>query len=129
MKRNGAATANDMSPSSVFDVFSCIKWVLETMNNVRESKTTGFQVLDSRSFSVDLEFWISDHGFRISDLFQWTLDSGFQLLVGFRIPTAFLRIPNPGFRILQAEISISGFKVQKLSGFPYMGRNDHFGEL
>ena len=82
---------------------------------------SGFQVLDSRSFS--------DHGFRIPDLFSgpWIpdsncyWDSGFlQLFSGFQ---------GPGFRILQAEFSVSGFNAQKLSGFPYMGRNNHFREL
>ena len=35
-----------------------------------------------------------DSGFRIPDLFQWNLDSGFQMSVGFQIPTAVFRFPR-----------------------------------
>ena len=35
-----------------------------------------------------------DSGFRIPDLFQWNLDSGLQMSVGFQIPTAVFRFPR-----------------------------------
>ena len=41
-----------------------------------------------------LGFWIPRHGFRIADLFQWNLDSGFQMSVGFQIPKAVYGIPS-----------------------------------
>ena len=52
--------------------------------HVRESKT----VLDSGFRAVDSEFQVLDSG-----LFQWTMDSGFRWLVGFRIASAVFRIP------------------------------------
>ena len=98
-------------------------------------------ILDFRSWNPDSRYWIPD-------LFQWTLDSGLQIMdSGFQIflsgpwipdsncywDSGFLQLfsgfQGPGFRILQAKISVSGFNVQKLSGFPYMGRNNHFREL
>ena len=54
-------------------------------SHVRESRT----VLDSGFHAVDSGFQLLDS----LDLCQWNLDSGFQLLVGFRIPTAVFRIP------------------------------------
>ena len=63
--------------------------------HVREYKT----VLDSGFHAVDFGFQVLD-----SWLCHWSLDSGFQRLVGFRIPGAKIS------RILQ-------------SGFPYMGWN------
>ena len=53
--------------------------------NVRESKT----ILDSGFHAVDSRFQLLD-----SSLCQWNLDSGFQSLVGFRIPGAVFRIPK-----------------------------------
>ena len=38
---------------------------------------------------------LPDSIYWIPDLFQWNLDSGFELLVGFRIPTPVFRIPRP----------------------------------
>ena len=54
--------------------------------HVRESKT-----------SWDAGFHAVDSGFQVLDssLCQWNLDSGFQSLVGFRIPWAGFRIPKP----------------------------------
>ena len=46
-----------------------------------------------------LGFWIPPSGFRISgfqELCRWNLDSAFQLLEGFRIPWAAIRIAKPG---------------------------------
>ena len=62
-------------------------------------------------------FWIPRRGFLIPDLFQWNSDSGFQLSVGFQIPTAVFRIPL-------AKI----FWIPE-SGFPYMykGIQDSLG--
>ena len=48
-------------------------------------------VLDSGFHVVDSRFQVLD-----SSLCQWNLDSGFQSLVGFRIPWAVFRIPKPG---------------------------------
>ena len=80
--------------------------------NVRESKT----VLDSGFHAVDSTFQLLD-----SSLCQWNLDSGFQSLVGFRIPGAVFRIAKPkipdssyGFQSLSAEL---GFWIQSLVGF------------
>ena len=58
-----------------------------------------------------LRFLISDTGFWI--LCQWNLDSGFQSLVGFRIPPA----KFPRFRIPHAKTS----QITE-SEFPYMRR-------
>ena len=52
---------------------------------IRESKT----VLDSAFHAVDSWFQVLD-----SSLFLWNLDSGFQSLVGFRIPWAVFGIPD-----------------------------------
>ena len=64
--------------------------------------------------------WIPRHRFlipgpRFRILCQWNLDSGFQSLVGFRIPWAVFRIPKPRFA--------STRKISRIpeSGFPYMG--------
>lgn len=60
---------------AVFKIFKFAKW----SPHVRASTTvleSGFQVLDS-------------------NLCQWNLESGFQLLVGFRTPWAAFRIPKP----------------------------------
>ena len=67
-----------------------------------------------------LGFWISFHGFLILGtgfriLCQWNLDSGFQALVGFRIPWTVFRIPKPRIPELTS-------KTVPDSGFPYMGR-------
>ena len=74
---------------------------------------------------------IPRRGFRVSGTvfqsFLWNLDSGFQSLVGFRIPWAVFQIPKPRipdftnekfttFRISQAKISF----VPE-TGYPYMG--------
>ena len=63
--------------------------------HVKESTDSGFHAVD--------RFRIQGTGFRI--LCQWKLDSGFQSLVGFRIP--------------QAKIS----QIPE-SGYPYKGRKD-----
>ena len=54
-------------------------------------------------------------------LCQWNVDSGFQSLVGFRIPTAYSGFQRPRFRIPQAKIF--GFRNRE-SGFSYMGRQN-----
>ena len=53
--------------------------------HVRESKT----VLDSGFHAVDFGFQLLD-----SSLCRWNLDSGFQSLVGFRIPWPEFQIPK-----------------------------------
>ena len=58
-----------------------------------------------------LGFQIPRNGIRI--LFQWKLDSGFQLFVGFWIPSA-VRFPD-------SKALDSGFHEQKFPGFPYTG--------
>ena len=77
-----------------------------------------------------LVFWIPHRGFRI--LCQWNLDSGLQLLVGFRIPWAVFRVPKPRIpdstrqisRIPDSKYWISDFckwdldsRFQSLEGF------------
>ena len=47
-----------------------------------------------RSWILDSTPWIPDSRYKITDLFQWNLDSRFQLSVGLRIPTAVLWIPR-----------------------------------
>ena len=77
--------------------------------HVRESKTVlyfGFHAVDSR-------FQILD-----SSLCQWKLSSGFQSLVGFRIPWAAFRIPKP-LKIPDSASTIfsdSGFRILILLG-------------
>ena len=51
--------------------------------------------IQAQSRMLDSTPWIPDSRYWIPDLFQWNLDSGFQLLVGFRIPWAVLRILRP----------------------------------
>ena len=63
---------------------------------VRESKT----VLDSGFQAVDSGFQVLD-----SSLWQWSLDSGFQLLVNFGFLELYSKFQNPGFLILQAKFS------------------------
>ena len=41
-----------------------------------------------------LRFWIPDSSYWIPDLFQWNLDSGLQMSVGFQIPAAVFRFPR-----------------------------------
>ena len=60
---------------------------------------SGFQLLNSRSISVEL-------------------DSGFELLVGFRIPTPVFRIPRPRIPDSKSKnFQDSGFQMQKFLGF------------
>ena len=54
--------------------------------HVRESRA----VLNSEIHAEDSGFQVLD-----SPICQWNLDSGFQSLVGFRIPRAVFRIPKP----------------------------------
>ena len=82
-----------------------------------------------QSWILDSTPWIPDFNYWIPVLFQLNLDCGFQLFVGFRIPTAVFWVPKSRilhgfhkqkfsrFRIQQAEI----FLFPK-SGFPYLGR-------
>ena len=89
------------------DVRSCRGWNIflcssKGLPHVRESKT----VLDSGFHTVD------------SSLCQWNLDSGFHLLVGFRIPGAVFWIPNSRIPHSTSKISPnSGFQKQKFPGF------------
>ena len=71
--------------------------------HVRESRA----VLDSGIHAEDSGFQVLD-----SRICQWNLDSGFQSLVGFWIPWAVFRIPNP--RILDSIMKIfrdSGIRI------------------
>ena len=56
----------------------------------KPSSSLSKTVLDFEFHAVDSRFrhWIPDHC-------QWNLDSGFQSLVGFRIPKPVFRIPIP----------------------------------
>ena len=72
----------------------CFSAILcEDSPDVRESKTvldSGFHDMDRFRIPTD---WIRNR-------FQWDLDSGFQSLVGFWIPTAlYSGFQGPGFRI------------------------------
>ena len=71
------------------------------------------RVLDSGFHAVDSGFQALD-----SSLCQWNLDSGFQSLVGLRIPWAAFRIPT--LRILDSTSKMfpdSGFHKQRLPRF------------
>ena len=76
---------------------------------LRGSKTvldSGFHTVDSGSQVID------------SSLCQWNLDSGFQLLVGFRFLKLCSGFQSPGFQISQAKFSQdSGFYEQKFPRF------------
>ena len=69
-----------------------------------------------------------DSGFRtawIPDSRHWNLDSGFQSMLGLRIPWTVFRIPKP--RIPQENFPRFWITPAKISwipeyGFPYMGR-------
>ena len=82
-----------------------------------------------------LKFWIQRYGLQIPGngfwiFCQWNLNSGFQSLVGFRIPWAEFRIPKtriPIFSIPKAQISHIPRHKQKFPGYrspnsPFMGR-------
>ena len=71
-----------------------------------DGKLAPYKAIDQGS----LGFWIPRHGFRI--LCQWNLDSGFQSLVGFRIPKP---------RILDSKSK--NFLIPE-SVFPYIGREN-----
>ena len=76
---------------------------------LRESKT----VLDSGFHTVDSGLQVID-----SSLCQWNLDSGFQLLVGFRFFKLCSGFQSPGFQISPAKFSLdSGFYKQKFPRF------------
>ena len=67
---------------------------------------------------LDSTPWIPDSIYWIPDLFQWNLDSGFELLVGFRIPTPVFRIPRPRIPDSTSKnFQDSGFQMKKFSGF------------
>ena len=65
-----------------------------------------------QSWILDLTPWIPDSNYWIPDLFQWNFDSGFGLLVGFRIPTPVFRIPQE---------KISKIPDSKCKNFPDSG--------
>ena len=65
-----------------------------------------------------LGFWIPDSSYWIPDLFQWNLDSGFQMSVGFQILQLYSSFQGTGARIPKAKISWIRESV-----FPYIGRN------
>ena len=71
------------------------------------------------SWILDSTPWIPDSIYWIPDLFQWNLDSGFELLVGFRIPTPVFRIPRPRIPDSTSKnFQDSGFQMQN---FPDSG--------
>ena len=85
--------------------------------HVTESKT----VLDSGFHTVEFGFQVLD-----SSLCKWSLDSGFQSLVGFRTPCTVFRILKP--RIPNSTCTIFpdfGSRKQKFSGIrnPLHGAN------
>ena len=57
------------------------------------TKARPMTVLDYGFLAVDFGFQVLD-----SNLFLWNLDSGFQSLVGFRIPCVVSGFQSPGFR-------------------------------
>ena len=70
------------------------------------------------------EFWIPFHGFRIPCTgfriaCQWNLDAGLQLLVGFLIPLALLRVPKS--RII--DFLDSGTRIPLPDGGRYILKN------
>ena len=70
------------------------------------------------SWILDSTPWIPNSIYWIPDLFQWNLDSGFELLVGFRIPTPVFRIPKPRIPDSTSKnFQDSGFQMQIFPGF------------
>ena len=83
-KKHAVTTcSHSLSCISVINLLFCD---LLVSPRARESKT----VLDSVFHAVDSGFQLLD-----PSLSQWNLESGFQSLVGFRIPWAVFRIPKP----------------------------------
>ena len=95
---------NTNSPT-VDDLFAPCKGSKTLLDSRFHAVDSGFQLLDSRSF-------------------QWNFDSGFGLLVGFRIPTPVFRIPRPRIPDSTSKnFQDSGFQIQK---FPRFRNPDSF---
>ena len=89
---------------------------------------TGFQIFVSGTWIQDsnrqwdsrsLELYSGFHKPKISRVPESGLDSGFQLLVGFRIPRALFRIPNS--KAQDCRLHKQKFFGFRNSGFPYKG--------
>ena len=80
--------------SNVDDSVQVIKTICTSVNKKQQwhEFATGAQHWDPRQYWI-LDFHAVDSGFQLLDsiLCQWNLDSGFQSLVGFRIPRAVFR--------------------------------------
>ena len=71
--------------------------------SIRRDKISNFaraNFAPCKGIQGSLGFWLPQHGFRIPGiefriLCQWSLNSGFQSLVGFQIPWAVFWIPKP----------------------------------
>ena len=79
------------------------------------------------SYIPDFTLWIPESNCSVPDLFQGNLDSGFQLLVGFRIPAGVFQIPRPritgsicqwdsGFLQVYSRFQGPGFRIPIVSG-------------
>ena len=77
--------------SNVDDSVQVIKTICKSVNKKQQwhEFATGAQHWNPRQYWI-LDFHAVDSGFQVLDssLCQWNLDSGFQSLVGFRIPRA-----------------------------------------
>ena len=85
-------------------------------------KVWTYRPIYSKEIQDSLGFWILHRGFRIPStwlwiLYQWNLNSGFQSLVGFRIPWRVFGIPKP--RISDSTTQFPGFQIHK--NFPDSG--------
>ena len=76
---------------------------------IPDSTDKNSRILKFKRIQDSLECWIPRCGFRIPGTglripCQWNLDSGFQSLVGFRIPWAVFWIPTLWFQILRIRL-------------------------
>ena len=96
--------------------FSSILPKIQVFYLTRESS-----ILDSKPWIPDSRYWI---------LYRWNLDSGFQSLVGFRIPWAVFRIPKSRIPDSTTKVfSNSGMRIPLHGALLVLSRASDSGEV